>query len=96
MRPALEELLTLRRNSRVTGWFQLGWRGRSFWESMRSHGCTTAMEAHPTIAGTYLAACVFLAVLLRVNPLTVDEVPDGLEEKDARVIQAVAAEFFCR
>ncbi len=26
MRPALEELLTLRRNSRVTGWFQLGWR----------------------------------------------------------------------
>lgn len=26
MKPGFEELLTLRRNSRVTGWFQLGWR----------------------------------------------------------------------
>src|SRR5688572_22662780 len=26
MTPAYEELLTLRRKSRITGWFQLGWR----------------------------------------------------------------------
>ena len=49
-------------------------------------------QSHPTLAGSYLAACVFLAVLLRLNPLECDAAPAGMDAEAARTVQAVAAE----
>jgi hypothetical protein len=55
-----------------------------------SHKCAVLYDAdqsHPSLAGTYLAACVFLAVLLRINPVEVTDGPAGLDSKLAVEIQ---------
>jgi hypothetical protein len=46
--------------------------------------------SHPSVAGTYLAACVFYAAIFRASPegLAFD---DGLPAEQARVLQASAA-----
>ena len=46
--------------------------------------------AHPTLAGSYLAACVFLASLLKANPVGIDSEPAGLIEKDRAALQQAA------
>jgi hypothetical protein len=47
-------------------------------------------QSHPTVAGSYLAACVFLAALFRENPVGVgDDVP-GLSADDRAALQAAA------
>jgi len=47
-------------------------------------------QSHPTVAGSYLAACVFLAALFRESPVGVgDDVP-GLSVGDRAALQAVA------
>ena len=38
--------------------------------------------SHPTLAGSYLAACVFLAVLLKQNPVGIETGPTGLDKRD--------------
>jgi hypothetical protein len=48
--------------------------------------------SHPTLAGSYLAACVFLAVLLNENPVGIESGPDGLEKQDLAALQAAACE----
>lgn len=47
-------------------------------------------QSHPTLAGSYLAACVLLAVLFEESPVGVDAAVPGLGEKDAAVLQKAA------
>ncbi len=44
-------------------------------------------QSHPTLAGSYLAACVFLAVLLKRNPVGIESGPAGLDQQDMAVLQ---------
>jgi hypothetical protein len=48
-------------------------------------------QSHPTLAGSYLAACVFLAGLLKANPLGIESVPAGLDKQDMRALQDAAS-----
>jgi hypothetical protein len=47
-------------------------------------------QSHPTLAGSYLAACVFLAYLLNENPMESDIEVRGLETGDQAKLQAAA------
>ena len=47
--------------------------------------------SHPTLAGSYLAACCFLPVLFDESPDGADHVPPGLSASDAALLQRVAA-----
>ncbi|HTM54458.1 MAG TPA: DUF4886 domain-containing protein [Pirellulales bacterium] len=49
-------------------------------------------QSHPTLAGSYLAACVFLATLFGENPVGIEAGPKGLEEEDKKRLQAAAWE----
>src|SRR5262245_15397976 len=44
-------------------------------------------QSHPTLAGSYLAACVFLAVLFGESPVGVDAEVAGLSEEDLALLQ---------
>ena len=47
-------------------------------------------QSHPTLAGSYLAACVFLAVLFRESPVGADAEVVGLSEQDLALLQKAA------
>jgi hypothetical protein len=47
-------------------------------------------QSHPSLAGSYLAACVFLAVLFKDNPVGIDAEVAGLSEKDRVRLQKAA------
>jgi hypothetical protein len=47
-------------------------------------------QSHPTPAGSYLAACVFLAVLFGESPVGVDAEVAGLSKKDLALLQKAA------
>jgi len=47
-------------------------------------------QSHPTPAGTYLAACAFLAVLLGENPVGIGSDITGLDESDLTALQQAA------
>jgi len=47
-------------------------------------------QSHPTLAGSYLAACVFLAVLFKESPVGIPGEVAGLNEKDLALLQKVA------
>ena len=47
-------------------------------------------QSHPTLAGSYLAACVFLATLLKANPVGIDSGPAGLDKQDRAALQLAA------
>lgn len=47
-------------------------------------------QSHPTLAGSYLAACVFLAVLLKQSPVGIESEIAGLTEKDRVRLQKTA------
>ena len=47
-------------------------------------------RSHPTPAGSYLAACVFLAVLFRESPVGADAEVAGLSEEDRALLQEAA------
>jgi hypothetical protein len=49
-------------------------------------------QSHPTLAGSYLAACVFLAALLRTKPLPVGSGPAGIDKQDRTALQNAAWE----
>jgi hypothetical protein len=51
-------------------------------------------KSHPTLAGSYLAACVFLAALFKVNPVGADAGPTGLSDEDRKVLQDAAWKRF--
>jgi hypothetical protein len=47
-------------------------------------------QSHPTLAGSYLAACVFLAMLFGESPVGLGGDVDGLSEKELALLQKVA------
>jgi hypothetical protein len=47
-------------------------------------------QSHPTFAGSYLAACVFLAVLFQESPVGIDSEFADLDEKDRILLQKAA------
>jgi hypothetical protein len=47
-------------------------------------------ESHPTLAGSYLAACVFLAVLFKENPVGIGGDVAGLHAKDLVLLEKAA------
>lgn len=51
-------------------------------------------RSHPTLAGSYLAACVFLATLLKQNPVGVESGPAGLDKQDMALLQGASWKQF--
>jgi hypothetical protein len=47
-------------------------------------------QSHPSLAGSYLAACVFLAVLFGESPVGIRGEVAGLSEKEVALLQKVA------
>jgi hypothetical protein len=47
-------------------------------------------DSHPTLAGSYLAACCFLAVLFGEHPVGIDDGVAGLTEEERRLLQQTA------
>jgi hypothetical protein len=47
-------------------------------------------QSHPTLAGSYLAACVFLAALFEESPVGIESEIAGLSEKDLALVQKIA------
>jgi hypothetical protein len=47
-------------------------------------------QSHPSLAGSYLAACVFLAALLKTSPVGIKAGPAGLDASDRATLQAAA------
>lgn len=47
-------------------------------------------QSHPTLAGSYLAACVFLVALFKENPIGIDIDVAGLNAKDRALLQKAA------
>ncbi len=48
-------------------------------------------QSHPTAAGSYLAACVFLAVLLKKSPLGIEVDMPALDRGDLAALERTAA-----
>ena len=48
--------------------------------------------SHPSLAGSYLAACVFLAVLFGENPVGIESDLKGVSTEDIRLLQEAAWE----
>jgi len=53
-------------------------------------------QSHPTLAGTYLAACVFLATLLKENPVGIESGAAKLRKEDRSLLQNAAWQQFAR
>ena len=52
-------------------------------------------QSHPSLAGSYFAACVFLTTLLKINSVGIEAGGAGLDESDKKALQ-VAAWQQCR
>jgi len=53
-----------------------------------------ADNSHPALAGSYLAACVFLIALLDEDPVGIDTPVKGLDNKTAALLQQSAWDIF--
>jgi hypothetical protein len=66
------------------------------WQSfLRKHKTPVLHDkdlSHPTLAGSYLASCVFLAVQFDENPIGIEVEVAGLSEKDVLLLQKAAWE----
>ena len=51
-----------------------------------------ASDGHPTVRGTYLAACVFYATLFGKSPVGITYAPSGIPAQDRDFLQKVAAQ----
>ncbi len=47
-------------------------------------------QSHPSLAGSYFAACVFLAALLKINPVGLVAGNEGLMVRDRTILQTAA------
>jgi hypothetical protein len=67
--------------------------GRAWQSFLREHDKPLLHDQdhrHPALAATYLAACVFYAVLFKDNPVGIDSQVVGLNEKDLLELQRTA------
>jgi hypothetical protein len=53
-------------------------------------------QSHPTLAGSYLAACVFLTVLFQLDPAGIETEHAGLDQQSAKLLQQAAWKQFGR
>jgi hypothetical protein len=70
--------------------------GLAWWMARRQDpqlGLWQADGSHPTLQGTYLAACVFYAAIFRQSPIGLTYVA-GLPQETARSLQSAAANAF--
>ena len=66
--------------------------GKIWWQFMAKNDSPALHDkdqSHPTLAGSYLAACAFVATLFSKSPL--ENVPKGLSAADAQKLQKAAA-----
>jgi hypothetical protein len=47
-------------------------------------------QSHPSLAGSYLAACVFLGTVLTINPVGIEAGGSALVEPDRKILQRAA------
>ena len=52
-----------------------------------------ADQSHPSVAGTYLTACVFAKVLVGIDPRLATLVPEGISLEQALILRKVAAQI---
>jgi len=68
----------------------------SVWQAFRAEHDRPVLydrdQSHPTPAGSYLAACVFLATLFEASPVGIDAGPAGLDASDRAALQKAAAD----
>jgi hypothetical protein len=67
--------------------------GRVWWRFIADHDSPVLHDkdqSHPTLAGSYLAACVFLVTLFGESPLGIPTQLKGLGVKEARLLQHAA------
>ncbi|HJZ93598.1 MAG TPA: hypothetical protein VKE40_22170 [Gemmataceae bacterium] len=67
--------------------------GRAWQDVLRRHDRLVLHDrdqSHPTLAGSYLAACVFLAVLFKESPIGIESDVPGLKEADISLLQSAA------
>jgi hypothetical protein len=50
-------------------------------------------QSHPSLTGSYFAACVFLAALLKINPTGIVAGGAGLDESDRRILQSAVWKY---
>jgi hypothetical protein len=66
------------------------------WQNFLSAQSTPVLHdkdgSHPTLAGSYLAACVFLKVLFGENPLGIPSELKGLADADIALLQKAASQ----
>jgi hypothetical protein len=65
------------------------------WQAFRAKHDSPNLYAsdgsHPSPAGSYLVACVFLATLFNTNPVGLEIPPGGMQQSHALMIQRYAA-----
>jgi len=66
----------------------LAWQ--TFLASYRSPALHDKDKSHPTLAGSYLAACVFYAVIFAGSPIDLEVGIDGLPDEDAPPLRQAA------
>jgi hypothetical protein len=66
----------------------LAWR--NFIDQFNDPVLHDADASHPTLAGSYLAACVFFAALFGKNPVGIEVQPANLTRAEARLLQLTA------
>lgn len=70
------------------------------WQKFLAEHDTPALhdkdQSHPTLAGSYLAACIFLGALLKVNPIGVESAPTGLPDAEKAVLQKAAWSYVAK
>jgi len=60
-------------------------------EGSRFHSLYDPDGSHPSLAGSYLAACVLAGAMLDVDPRTIAHVPGGLDPDEAAALRDAAA-----
>lgn len=64
------------------------------WQSFLSKHDNPALydrdRSHPTLAGSYFAACVFLGALLKENPIGIESGSENLNKQDRLALQRAA------
>ena len=64
---------------------------KDFLAKHKSPALHDADKSHPTLAGSYLAACVFYSVLYKESPVGIDSAVKGLSARDVDLLQKSAS-----
>ena len=70
--------------------------GRIWWRFVPKHESPALHDkdqSHPTLAGSYLAACAFLVTLFGKSPLEIEFVPKGLSAADAQRLRKAVTSY---